>query len=100
MSLRIIIFILILLALDFYVFQGFKFAFRNTSITTQKFVSIAFWSLTVFTTSVLLAMLIKDWSTWPKVIKTYAGAMVFIITFSKLFIILFLLTDDIFRGVK
>jgi len=48
----------------------------------------------------LLAMLIWDWSTWPKVIKTYAGAMVFIITFSKLFIIIFLLTDDIFRVVK
>ena len=100
MTLRIIIFILILLALDFYVFQGFKFAFRNTSLTTQKIVSVAFWSLTVFTISVLLAMIIKDWSTWPKAIKTYAGAMVFIITFSKLFIILFLLTDDIFRGVK
>jgi len=66
----------------------------------QKFVFIAFWSLTVFSISVLLAMLIWDWSTWPKVIKTYAGAMVFIITFSKLFIIIFLLTDDIFRVVK
>lgn len=100
MTLRIFIFILILLALDFYVFQAFKFAFRNTSIGSQKAISIAFWSLTVFSISVLLAMLIWDWSTWPKAIKTYASSMVFIITFSKLFIILFLLTDDIFRGVK
>lgn len=100
MTLRILFFILLLLALDFYVFQAFKFAFRNTSLPMQKFVFIAFWSLTVFSISVLLAMLIWDWSTWPKVIKTYAGAMVFIITFSKLFIIIFLLTDDIFRVVK
>lgn len=100
MTLRIIIFILILLALDFYVFQAFKFAFRNTSLPTQKWVSIAFWGLTVFSVSVLLAMLIWDWALWPKALKTYAGAMVFIITFSKLVIILFLLTDDIFRGAR
>ena len=32
--------------------------------------------------------------------KTYAGAFIFVLTFSKLFILLFLLTDDIFRGAR
>lgn len=100
MTLRIIIFIFILIALDYYVFQAFRFAFRNSSEVVQRVTAITFWSMTVFCVAVLLFSLVYDWNLWPKAIKTYAGAFIFVLTFSKLFILLFLLTDDIFRGAR
>ena len=100
MTLRIIVFIIVLVALDFYVFQAFRFAFRNSSEMVQRVTTITFWSLTVFCVGVLMASLVWDWASWPKAIKTYAGAMVFIITFSKLFVVIFLLTDDIVRVAR
>ncbi|MBL7925009.1 MAG: metallophosphoesterase [Bacteroidia bacterium] len=100
MTLRIIILILVLIALDFYVFQAFKFGFRNTSESVQRVTAIVFWSMTVFCVAVLIASRIYDWDLWPKALKTYAGAFIFVLTFSKLFVVLFLLTDDIFRAAR
>ncbi len=100
MTIRILIFIIILVALDFYVFQAFKFAMRNSSEMFQKVTTITFWSMTAFCVVVLLASRIYDWDLWPKALKTYSGAFIFVLTFSKIFILLFLLTDDIFRGAR
>jgi predicted MPP superfamily phosphohydrolase len=86
--------------LDFYVFQAFKFAMRNSSEMFQKVTTITFWSMTAFCVVVLLASRIYDWDLWPKALKTYSGAFIFVLTFSKIFILLFLLTDDIFRGAR
>lgn len=100
MTIRILIFIIVLVALDFYVFQAFKFAMRNSSDLLQRVTTITFWSMTAFCVIVLLASRIYDWDLWPKALKTYSGAFIFILTFSKIFILLFLLTDDIFRGAR
>lgn len=100
MTFRVLLFALLLIALDFYVFQAFRFAFRNSSETVQRVTTIAFWSMTVFCVGVLVVSRFYDWDLWPKAMKTYAGAFIFVLTFSKLFILLFLLTDDIFRGAR
>lgn len=98
MTLRVLIFVILLIVVDFYVFQAFRFAFRNSSDIVQKTTSILFWSMTAFCVGVLLMSRIYDWNLWPKAIKTYAGAFIFVLTFSKVFILLFLVTDDLVRG--
>ncbi len=100
MSLRILLFVLILIAFDIYVFQAFRFAFRNSSELIQKVMTVLYWSMTVFCIGVIIFSRIYDWDLWPKAIKTYSGAFIFVLTFSKLFILLFLLTDDIFRATR
>ena len=98
MTLRVLLFAVLLIVLDIYVFQAFKFAFRNSSEIVQKTTTIIFWSMTAFCVGVLLVSRVYDWDLWPKALKTYAGAFIFVLTFSKIFILIFLLTDDIFRG--
>ncbi len=98
MTLRVLFFAVLLIVLDIYVFQAFKFAFRNSSEIVQKTTTIIFWSMTAFCVGVLLVSRVYDWDLWPKALKTYAGAFIFVLTFSKIFILIFLLTDDIFRG--
>jgi predicted MPP superfamily phosphohydrolase/succinate dehydrogenase/fumarate reductase cytochrome b subunit len=100
MTLRILILIALLLALDFYVFQAFRFGFRNSSDLVQRITGWFFWTLSFFSVAVLIIALFKDWSLWPKAAKTYAGAFIFILVMSKLVLLIFLLTDDIFRGIR
>ena len=98
MLLRTLLFSLLILALDYYVFQAFRFSLRNSSESVQRITTVIFWSITVFCVGVIVAGAFLPWNDWPKAVKTYAGAFVFVVTFSKLFVLLFLLTDDIFRG--
>lgn len=100
MTVRILIFALLLLALDYYVFQAFRFALRNNGDYWMKGVTWLFWSLSAASMLVLLSTLVVDFQSWPKALRTYAGAMVFILVISKLFILVFLLTDDIVRVMR
>lgn len=100
MTVRILIFAVLLLALDFYVFQAFRFALRNNADFWIRGVAWVFWSLSAVTMLVLLSNLVVDFQSWPKALRTYAGAMIFILAISKLFILVFLLTDDIVRAFR
>jgi len=100
MAFRILASLLLLFALDLYVFQAFKIGFRNTDPTTQRTIQIVFWTLSGLVSAVLICSLFYDFKLWPKALRTYAGAGIFILTFSKLFVLLFLVTDDAFRGFR
>lgn len=92
--------IALILIIDLYVYQAFKFAFRNSSEFSQKTTTIIYWSLTAFCVLVILSAMIWDIQTWPKFIRTYFTAFVFIIMISKLLILVFMLVDDLTRFVK
>ncbi|MFM7015034.1 MAG: metallophosphoesterase [Bacteroidota bacterium] len=90
----------LILIIDVYVYQAFKFTLRNTSDYSQKISSIIFWSFTAFSIGVVLSTMIWDLQTWPKFIRTYFTAFVFIIMISKLLILIFMLVDDLTRFVR
>ena len=92
--------IALILIIDLYVYQAFKFALRNSYEFSQKTATIIYWSLTAFCVLVILSAMIWDIQTWPKFIRTYFTAFVFILTISKLLILIFMLVDDLTRFVK
>lgn len=94
---RTLLICLILLVIDWYVFQAFRFIVRDLSITIQKTVPIFYWFITIACLTILITGYFIDWQTWPKALRTYLFAFIFITYFSKLFIIIFLLVDDIGR---
>lgn len=98
MTLRVLLLCLLIVVIDLYVYQAFRFAFRNNADSVQRWTTLLFWSMTAFCLGVLLFSRIYDWNLWPKGLKTYAGAFIFILMFSKIFILLFLITDDIVRA--
>jgi predicted MPP superfamily phosphohydrolase len=97
MSLRFFIILLVLFAIDFYVFQGVRVLMQNKSASTQRIVSLVYWGIAVFCLSVILIGNIYDWHQWNKWFRTYSFFFVFTVYFSKLFVVLFLLIDDVLR---
>ncbi len=100
MFIRVLLLALLILAIDFYVFQAFRFAFRNTTEQSQKITSYVYWSFTAFSLLILFATLIWDFQFWPKAFRTYSTAFIFVLMISKLFVVIFLLTDDVFRVIR
>jgi predicted MPP superfamily phosphohydrolase len=97
MNLRIIIALLILFAIDFYVFQGVKVLTNQKSDFSQKLIGIIYWSVSVLCLGIIFTGQFYDWHLWPKWFRTYSFAMIFIIYMSKLLVVVFLLLDDIVR---
>jgi uncharacterized protein len=100
MQSRIIIFLLILVAIDFYVFQGVRVLIQNKTESTQRIVNIVYWSVAALCFLIILLGNFIDWHHWPKQLRVYSFAMIAIIYFSKIFVVLFLLIDDIQRLLR
>jgi len=97
MSFRLLIVILILLAIDFYVFQGIKTVMKSSSIHSQKISTAVYWSISLLCISIILLGFFTDWHSWNKIIRTYSFAIIVVIYLSKIFVIPFLLIDDVLR---
>ncbi len=97
MSFRILIVVLILFTIDFYVFQGIKVVMKSNSVTAQKITSLVYWSISFLCISIILLGFFTDWHSWNKILRTYAFAIVVVIYLSKLFVVPFLLIDDVLR---
>lgn len=88
---------LVFLLVDWYVFQALKVAAQHTSQTTQQWIKYAYW---IFNALVLSGMWLynfgnPDWL--GKNVRTFLLVGVFISYFSKLFVVLILLIDDLIR---
>ena len=92
---RLFLLCLLILTIDFYVFQAVKLACRNISFA--RYIYYAYWAFTVFSIIILISSILYDWQLWPKGFRTYAFSLIFIVTFSKLVVVVFLLADDIIR---
>jgi predicted MPP superfamily phosphohydrolase len=97
MTFRILIVVFILLAIDFYVFQGIRLVMKSNSVNAQKIVYTIFWSVTFLSVSIILLGTFTDWHSWNKVVRTYSFALIVIVYLSKIVVVLFLLVDDVLR---
>ncbi len=97
MLLRSIIFSIILFLIDLYVFQAVRVAFRGTTFLQPRSIYAIYWVFCIIPYMVLITSGIIDWHLWPKALRTYLFAFVFISFFAKLFVMVFLLLDDIIR---
>ncbi len=97
MIIRTLSILIVLFIIDLYVFQGIRFLVRNYSPIHSRIVYISFWAITAICFTILIAGMIVDWHDWPKALRTYSFAFIFVTYFSKLFLVLFLVIDDVFR---
>ena len=97
MFFRILIFLTILFAIDLYVFQGVKVLIQNKTASVQRTVTIIYWSVALFCLSIIILGNIFEWQQWNKFFRTYSFAFIVTVYFSKLFVVLFLLVDDVLR---
>lgn len=97
MILRTLLILVVLLIIDLYVFQGIRFLVRNLTPSTARLIAYLYWAVTGICFIIIAAGIFVDWHDWPKPLRTYSFAFIFVTYFSKLFLILFLMIDDIFR---
>ncbi|MBS1763598.1 MAG: metallophosphoesterase [Bacteroidetes bacterium] len=98
--LRILIFTGVILLLDWYVFQAIRLVTRDLSLPTTRVVYFIYWSITAITLLIIFSSTLTDWHSWPKVVRVYSFAFIVLFFISKLFVLIFLLADDLGRAVR
>lgn len=95
-----LIFIFILLLLDWYVFQAVKAVTLTSSPRNRAIVQNLYWGITIFVIAgfILFALTGRDFL--PRVVRTYLFAIIVGLFLAKLVAVFFLLIDDIRRGIQ
>ena len=97
MSFRLLIILAVLFIIDLYAFQSVKFLCKGLSQSQIRNAYIIYWAVSIFCFGLIITGNIFDWHQWNKFFRTYSFAFVFIVFFSKLFVDVFLLIDDLIR---
>lgn len=92
--------VVILILLDIYIFQALKVVTHNASHRTRLVVFVAYWLVSVLTLLFLIFLpTLRSSGAVPPVLRTYIFAMVVGMFFSKLVASIFLMVDDMRRGM-
>lgn len=92
-----IILAFILIAIDWYVWQGLRLAIRSLTPVTQKWISVGYWSFTVATLIAYVGMQLLPPDFFGRTTRTFILAFIAIPYLSKLLAVLVLLIDDVRR---
>jgi predicted MPP superfamily phosphohydrolase len=88
---------IVLVALDYYVWMAVKTAFRNSRQSIQTTAKNVFWGFTLFILIGIISYNALPLHAWKNEIRITFMAIVMISVITKLFIIIFLLLEDITR---
>lgn len=95
-----LIFILVLLVIDLYVFQAVLTVSHNWSPVWKQIARYAFWVPTVFCLAAILYYVLGDPYGLSHTARSFLLTGFFAIYLSKLFAVLVLFVDDLQRGIK
>lgn len=87
----------LLLLIDWYVFQAVKTVSRSATESTQRIIAIAFWGFTAVSLLLYVIMQLLPPDSISRNMRTFMWAVIAIPYFSKIFEVLIILIDDIGR---
>jgi uncharacterized protein len=90
----------VLIAIDWYVWQGLRFAIRNLSPVTQKWIGGAYWGFTALALIAYVGMQLLPADYFKSTTRTFVIAFIAIPYLSKLLAVVILLVDDIRRFLQ
>ena len=88
---------IVIIALDYYVWMAVQTAFQKSSKNIQKTAKYVFWGFTAFILLGIISYNALPLHAWKNELRITFMAIVMISVFTKLFIIVFLLLEDITR---
>ncbi len=94
---HVVIFLIILLLIDLYAFQAFRFASRGYSQIAIRWIKTIYWFISCFCFALIVFTQFSDWHTWNIYFRTYSLALLIILITSKIVLVPFVLVDDIVR---
>ena len=96
---RISILLAISLLVDAYFYQAIHNLIKEYNPGKKLLFNLIYWSLTVFTVIAFLSVLVYPLPLWPKSLRVYITAVIFIAFFSKFLGSVFVFIDDLWRGL-
>lgn len=88
---------LVLLVIDWYFYQAVVTILKGATVSKKAIISYIYWGFTAFSFLILLTPTLFPMDTWPKHLRIYLFAFVFMMVISKTIGSLFIATDDILR---
>ncbi|MBX2841523.1 MAG: metallophosphoesterase [Flammeovirgaceae bacterium] len=88
---------LLFVAIDYYVFQGIKTVSQDLSASNKRIINYIYWAITVITIGAFFTYHFLSPEFVGKNVRTFIMVGIFINYFSKLFMVFFLLIDDLIR---
>jgi len=99
-SFGIILFLIILLLIDIYAFQAFRFVTRKYSKSAVRRISAIYWIVSIICFVIIILTQVTDWHRWNAYIRTYSLAFLIIVIPSKFILDIFILSDDLLRLLR
>lgn len=95
-----LVFLFVFFIIDYYLFQAVKLSFRNLSVSTQKIISILYWSVPVIAilASILGFVVFPEYLSYK--LRNFIAAGIFIFYISKFVAVIILFLGDITRGFQ
>ncbi|MFN7013873.1 MAG: metallophosphoesterase, partial [Bacteroidia bacterium] len=84
--------------IELYFFQAIKTTFKKTIKTTKRWIWRAYYTISAISLIYILAALVIPISEWPKFFRVYVTSFLFIVVFSKMMGLPFLIADDFWRA--
>lgn len=94
---HIMIFIFILLLIDLYAFQAFRYVTKGCTHTTIRWINILYWFVSCFFYALIILTQFTDWHGWNIYFRTYSIGFLIITITSKIVLDLFVFVDDVVR---
>ncbi len=91
---------IVVLVIDVYAFQAIKIAFKDYSASIQTTVKYVYWLFTAIVLLSVYSITFMEAFHMPRVFRTYYYAVLLLFMLSKVFIVAFLLVDDIGRIIR
>ena len=96
----VIIFISLMLLLDYYFFQAVKTVTNGASSKTKMIIACIYWGITIFCIVGFLLFVFTEQGLLGKKVRTYLFATIIGLFLAKLMGMIFLLADDLRRGIQ
>jgi len=94
------IIILIMAALDLYVFQAIKLVSQGSSSKTKIIIYSSYWGISIGAIIILALLPLVNFDEWPRAVRNYLFATIIGLFFAKLLATVFFLLDDIRRVIQ
>ncbi len=96
----VIIFISLMLALDYYFFQAIRTVSQSASSRTKTLIACVYWGITIFCVVGFVLFAFTEQGLLGKKVRTYLFATIIGLFIAKLTGLIFFLADDLRRGIQ
>ena len=96
----VVVFLSLMLALDYYFFIALKTVSQNVNPKTKVLIAAIYWSISLLAVVGFLLFVFTEQETLGKKFRTYLFAIIIGLFLAKIMAMVFFLTDDIRRGIQ